>query len=86
MNITTYQTNYDVETLTVYYEWTVLDGIKLNKNINTFFKSYLSNHPISIIHLAGKNNDEIRLNKSFISKVKTLDGDIIDKSLRFKNH
>ena len=35
--------------------------------------------------LAGKNNDIIRNNKDYISKIKTLDGDIIEKSLRFEN-
>ena len=46
---------------------------------------YLPNHEIGIIHLAGKNNDNIRNDKNYISKVKTLDGDIIEKSLRFEN-
>ena len=86
MNVTIYHDNYDVEILPAYCNWTLIDGVKFDKVQNTFVEPYLPNHPISIIHLAGKNNDEIRLNKSFISKVKTLDGDIIDKSLRFKNH
>ena len=32
---------------------------------------------------AGKNNDQIRNDKNFVSKIETIDGDIIDKKLRF---
>ena len=46
----------------------------------------MPNHEIGIIHLAGKNNDNIRNDKNYISKIKTLDGDIIEKSLRFENN
>ena len=45
----------------------------------------LPNHKIGIIHFAGKDNDNIRKNKNFISKIKTLEGEIIEKSLRFEN-
>ena len=50
---------------------------------NTFVEPYLPNHKIGITHLAGKNNDHIRSTKSFLSEVKTLDGKIIKKNLRF---
>ena len=56
------------------------------KQNGTFVEPYLPNHEIGIIHLAGKNNDNIRNDKNFISKIKTLDGDIIEKSLRFENN
>ena len=46
---------------------------------------YLPNHKIGIVHFAGKNNDQIRNDKNFVSKIKTVDGDIIDKKLRFSN-
>ena len=46
---------------------------------------YLPNHKIGIVHFAGKNNDQIRKNKDFVSKIKTVDGDLIDKKLRFNN-
>ena len=58
--------------------------MKFDKSNNTFVEPYLPNHEIGIIHFAGKNNDQIRNNKNFISKIKTLDGEIIDKSLRFR--
>ena len=85
MNITIYSDNLDVEILPAYCNWTLIDGVKFDKAQNTFVEPYLPNHEIGIMHLAGKNNDNIRNNKSYISKVETLDGDIIEKSLRFEN-
>ena len=85
MNITIYSDNLDVEILPAYCNWTLIDGIKFDKKNNTFVEPYLPNHEIGIIHFAGKNNNQIRNNKNFVSKIKTLDGDTIDKSLRFGN-
>ena len=84
MNITIYSDNLDVEILPAYCNWTLIDNMKFDKSNNTFVEPYLPNHEIGIIHFAGKNNDQIRNNKNFISKIKTLDGEIIDKSLRFR--
>jgi len=85
MNITIYSDNLGVEILPAYCNWTLIDEIKFDKKNCTFVEPYLPNHEIGIIHFAGKNNDQIRNNKNFVSKIKTLDGDIIDKSLRFGN-
>ncbi len=85
MNITIYSDNLDVEILPAYCNWTLIEALKFDKEKNTFVEPYLPNHEIGIIHLAGKNNDNIRNDKNYISKVKTLDGDIIEKSLRFEN-
>ena len=85
MNITIYSDNLDVEILPAYCNWTLIEVIKFDKKNNTFVEPYLPNHEIGIIHFAGKNNDQIRNNKNFVSKIKTLDGDIIEKSLRFRN-
>ena len=85
MNITIYSDNLEVEILPAYCNWTLIDAIKFDKKNNTFVEPYLPNHEIGIIHFAGKNNDQIRNNKNFFSKIKTLDGDTIDKSLRFRN-
>jgi len=84
MNITIYADNLDVEILPAYCNWTLIDAMKFDKKNNTFVEPYLPNHEIGIIHFAGKNNDQIRNDKNFISKIKTLDGEIIDKSLRFR--
>jgi len=85
MNITIYSDNLDVEILPAYCNWILIDGIKFDKKNNTFVEPYLPNHEIGIIHFAGKNNNQIRNNKNLVSKIKTLDGDTIDKSLRFGN-
>jgi len=85
MNITIYSDNLDVEILPAFCNWTLIEALRYDKKQNTFVEPYLPNHEIGIVHLAGKNNDMIRNNKNFISKVKTLDGDIIDKILRFEN-
>ena len=85
MNITIYSDNLEVEILPAYCNWTLIDAIKFDKKNNTFVEPYLPNHEIGIIHFAGKNNDQIRNNKSFISKVKTTEGDLIEMKLRFNN-
>ena len=83
MNITIYVDKLDVEILPAYCNYTLTNEMKYDTISNTFVEPYLPNHKIGIIHLAGKNNDHIRLNKNFLSEVKTLDGKLIKKSLRF---
>ena len=85
MNISIYYDNLPVEMLQAYCNWTHigLGGFKFDKKRNTLVEPYLPNHKIGIVHLAGKHNDKIRNNKDYISKVETLDGDIIDKKFRF---
>ena len=53
------------------------------KKKNTLVEPYLPNHEIGIVHFAGKNNDQIRNNKEFISQIKTVEGKVINKKLRF---
>ncbi len=85
MNITIYSDGLDVEILPAYCNWTLIEALKFDKVRNTLVEPYLPNHEIGIVHFAGKNNDQIRNNKNFVSKIETLDGDIIDKKLRFSN-
>ena len=85
MNITIYSDNLPVEILPAYCNWTLIVGMKYDRTRETFVEPYLPNHEISIIHFAGKNNDEIRNNKNFLSKIECLDGEIIEKKLRFNN-
>ena len=85
MNIAIYSDNLDVEILPAYCNWTHIGAMKFDKKNSTFVEPYLPNHEIGIVHLAGKNNDNIRNDKNHISKIETLDGDIIEKSLRFEN-
>ena len=72
-----------MEILPAYCNWTHIGGMKFDKNKNTLVEPYLPNHEIGIVHFAGKNNDQIRNDKNFISKIETLDGDLIEKKLRF---
>ena len=83
MNITIYCDNLTAEILPAYCNWTHIDGLKFDKKRNTLVEPYLPNHEIGIVHFAGKVNDQIRNNKNFISKIKTVDGEIINKKLRF---
>jgi hypothetical protein len=83
MNVTIYHEKQDIEILPAYCNWTLIEAIKFDTEKKKLVEPYLPNHEIGIVHFAGKNNDQIRNNKEFISKVKTLHGDIIDMSLRF---
>ena len=85
MNVTIYSDGLDVEILPAYCNWTLIEALKFDKIRNTLVEPYLPNHEIGIVHFAGKNNDQIRNDKNFVSKIETLDGDIIDKKLRFSN-
>ena len=85
MNITIYHDEMNVEILPAYCNWTLIEALKYDKNNETLVEPYLPNHKIGIIHFAGKNNDQIRNNKDFVSKIKTIDGEIIDIKLRFSN-
>ena len=83
MNITIYNDNLAVEILPAYCNWTLIEALKFDEKKNTLVEPYLPNHEIGIVHFAGKNNDQIRGDKDFISKIKTVEGKIIDKKLRF---
>ena len=85
MNIAIYHDEMDVEILPAYCNWTLIEALKFDKDKDTLVEPYLPNHKIGIVHFAGKNNDQIRKNKDFVSKIKTVDGDLIDKKLRFNN-
>ena len=85
MNITIYSDGLDVEILPAYCNWTLIEALKFDKIRNTLVEPYLPNHEIGIVHFAGKNNDQIRNDKNFVSKIETLDGDIIDKKVRFSS-
>ena len=85
MNITIYHDRLDVEILPAYCNWTLIEALKFDKEKNTLVEPYLPNHKIGIVHFAGKNNDQIRNNKNFFSKVKTIDGNLIEMKLRFNN-
>ena len=87
LNITIYHNKLPVEILPAYCNWTQTGfyGMKYDQNRQTLVEPYLPNHEIGIVHFAGKNNDNIRKNKNFLSKIECLDGKIIEKKLRFQN-
>ena len=84
MNITIYCDNLQVEILPAYCNWTLIDGLKFDTQKNTFVEPFLPNHEIGVVHLAGKHNDYIRKNKNITLEIKTLDDNLISKSVRFK--
>ena len=83
MNVTIYVDKLDVEILPAYCNYTLIDGMKFDTKRNTFVEVYLPNHKIGIVHLAGKHNNNIRMNKNNLIEVRTLEGKIIKKSARF---
>ena len=83
MNVTIYIDKLDVEILPAYCNYTLIDGMKFDTKRNTFVEAYLPNHKIGIVHLAGKHNNNIRMNKNNLIEVRTLEGKIIKKSARF---
>ena len=85
MNVTIYNDELDVEILPAYCNWTLIQALKFDKKRETLVEPYLPNHEIGIVHFAGKNNDHIRKNKNYISKIQTIDGDHIDIKLRYNN-
>ena len=85
MNIAIYVDNLEIEILPAYCNWTLIYRLKFDTVNNTLVEPYLPNHEIGIIHLAGKTSDVVRFNKNHLSEIKTLEGKIIKKSLRFSN-
>jgi len=85
MNITIYNDDFAVEILPAYCNWTLIEAMKFDLKKDTFVEPYLPNHEIGIVHLAGKTSDKFRYNKNFTCRVKTVDGQTIEKKLRFNN-
>tara|TARA_Y100000389_G_C17355274_1_gene460700 strand:- start:102 stop:1004 length:903 start_codon:yes stop_codon:yes gene_type:complete len=86
LNVAIYHDNLAVEILPAYCNWTQVGNMKYDNKRNTLVEPYLPNHEIGIVHFAGKDNDKILKDKNFISKIETVDGDIINKKLRFNNN
>jgi len=87
LNITIYHDKLPVEILPAYCNWTQTGffGMKYDQNRDTLVEPYLPNHEIGIVHFAGKDKDNIRNDKNFLSKIECLNGKIIEKKLRFHN-
>ena len=77
-----YEDSVPKEFLPAYCNWMCEFNMpKFDKDENQFVEPFIPNHPIALIHLAGL--DDIRQDKNILSNVETLDGLIIEKSLRY---
>ena len=89
MNISVYHDNIETEFLPLNCTWITSNLLpKFDEANNTFVEPYLPNYKIGIMHLAAgiwKNNQDMRVNKDIKIEIKTLDGKILNKSLRFEN-
>ena len=89
MNISVYHDNIETEFLPLNCNWITSNLLpKFDDANNTFVEPYLPNYKIGIMHLAAgiwKNNQDMRVNKDIKIEIQTLDGKILNKSLRFEN-
>ena len=89
MNMSVYIDNVETEFLPLNCNWITSNLLpKFDEVNNTFVEPYLPNHRIGIMHLAAgiwKDNKDLRLNKEIEIDIKTLQGKILNKSLRFIN-
>ena len=89
MNMSVYIDNLETEFLPLNCNWITSNLLpKFDEVNNTFVEPYLPNYKIGIMHLAAgiwKDNKDMRLNKEIEIDIKTLQGKILNKSLRFIN-
>ena len=80
--LSVYEDKIPTEFLPSYCNWMCEFKLPLfDENKKMFIEPYLPHNPIALIHLAGL--DEIRSNKDMLSSIKTLNGNVIKRSLRF---
>ena len=89
MNMSVYIDNVETEFLPLNCNWITSNLLpKFDEVNNTFVEPYLPNYKIGIMHLAAgiwKDNKDMRLNKEIQINIKTVQGKILNKSLRFIN-
>ena len=89
INMSVYIDEVDTEFLPLNCNWLTSNLLpKFDEKNNTFVEPYLPNYKIGIIHLAAgiwKDNKDMRLNKDIEIEIQTLEGKILNKSLRFIN-
>lgn len=89
INLSVYVDNVDTEFLPLNCNWLTSNLLpKFDEKNNTFVEPYLPNYKIGIMHLAAgiwKNNKDMRLNKDIEIEIQSLEGKILNKSLRFIN-
>lgn len=89
INMSVYIDEVDTEFLPLNCNWLTSNLLpKFDEKNNTFVEPYLPNYKIGIMHLAAgiwKNNKDMRLNKDIEIEIQSLEGKILNKSLRFIN-
>jgi hypothetical protein len=89
MNMSVYIDDVDTEFLPLNCNWLTSNLLpKFDEKNNTFVEPYLPNYKIGIMHLAAgiwKDNKDMRLNKDIKIQIQTLEGKILNKSLRYIN-
>ena len=89
INMSVYIDEVDTEFLPLNCNWLTSNLLpKFDEKNNTFVEPYLPNYKIGIMHLAAgiwKDNKDMRLNKHIEIEIQTLEGKILNKSLRFIN-
>ena len=89
INMSVYIDEVDAEFLPLNCNWLTSNLLpKFDEKNNTFVEPYLPNYKIGIMHLAAgiwKNNKDMRLNKDIEIEIQSLEGKILNKSLRFIN-
>ena len=61
---------------------------KFDERTNTFVEPFLPNYKIGIMHLAAgiwKDGQDMRMNPNIKIKIESLEGNFLEKSLRFNN-
>ena len=82
MALSIYEDKIPTQFLPAYCNWMCEFHLPLyDESTNKFLEPYLPNHPLALVHLAGL--DEIREQKELTIDIKTKNGKILKKSLRF---
>ena len=88
INLSVYVDNVDTEFLPLGCNWIASNVLpKFDENKNEFVEPYLPNNKIGIMHLAAgiwKEGKDMRLDKSIKIEIKSLNDNVISKSLRFE--
>ena len=90
INMSVYIDNVETEFLPLNCNWIASNLLpKFDYQNNYFVVPYLPNYKIGIMHLAAgiwKNNKDMRLEKNISIDIKTLEGQVISKSLRYQRN
>ena len=89
INMSVYVDDVDTEFLPLNCNWIASNLLpKFDEEKQTFVEPYLPNYKIGIMHLAAgiwKDDKDMRIDKSVVIEIKTLENKTILKSLRFIN-